>query len=139
MGIKNPVYGEEGYGKIRSHDKTLEEPIDSQSSDLIALRNPGMPRSKSIKKVYPIEFIGDFFIYLNTMERATDRAIIASYYAVAHTERGITIWAGFGGIEHAREFLNYIKETKLSSEFLHARQRHKIKAKLVEMGYTPIN
>jgi len=107
-------------------------------NDIVKLRNPEMEDDKYVKKVRPIEVVGDFFIYLDTPSDATEQVVRGACYAVAHLKKGVVIWSYFRGITHALEFAEFMNTGKRRINFMHGRHRKRIREKLVELGYLPL-
>jgi hypothetical protein len=126
--------------KTKIKDDTLPDRDIVYGGDLFALRNPDdKPGDPPRKRVFPIEVIGAWFIYLFDPESVTEQSTEGSTYAVAHVQRGITIWTRFKGIEHAREFCECMNSLKaLQERFMDIEYRDRIRSKLTDMGYFPL-
>jgi hypothetical protein len=97
-----------------------------------------MKEGECYARVFPIEYHGEFFIFLHEPGMSIASLAEAATYGVAHVKRGLVVWKYFQGIEHARVFADFLDTPTLRYGFSFSRYRERIGQKLTDMGYYPL-
>lgn len=124
--------------KYRKTDKITEQILSGNnevSGDMLKVYTS--TNLKDFVPVYPIHVTEKYFVYLDNSTHNAHNQVESSRYCVAHIEKGLTIWAAFLSLSHAKEFAEWMDEN-IGDNFMRASRLEDIKNQLIFMGYRPL-